>query len=79
MSADLKDLRSKITPLAWCWIEAEHRATDLDQSEIVREILDKWASTRHRAAIEARKLMQAEGIVGNIGERGGRAVEDDPE
>lgn len=70
MAADLRDFRGKITDLAWCYLEAEHRATGRDQSEIVREILQEWAQERHRASIEARKLMEAEGTSGNVRELG---------
>lgn len=68
MSLELKDFRGKITGLTWCWLEAEHRATGSDQSEIVRDILHAWAETKNRAAIEARKLMEAEGTLGNVRE-----------
>lgn len=71
MSLDLKDFRGKITSLTWCWLEAEHRATGNDQSEIVRQILHEWAERKHRAAIEAQRLLQAEGTSGNA--REGRA------
>jgi hypothetical protein len=70
MSAELKDFRGKITGLAWCWLEAEHRTTGSDQSEIVRDILHSWAETKHLAAIEAQRLMETEGIAGNIREDG---------
>jgi len=70
MSVELKDFRGKITGLAWCWLEAEHRATGHDQSEIVRDILHTWAESKHRASIEARRLMEAEGISGNARENG---------
>jgi hypothetical protein len=66
VSADLRDFRGKITALAWCYLEAEHRASGKDQSEIAREILHEWAECTHRAAIEAAKLREAEGIAGNI-------------
>ena len=39
MAADLKDLRAKITPRAWCFLEADSRATGKDIAELVREIL----------------------------------------
>jgi hypothetical protein len=71
MSADLKDFRGKITPLAWCYLEAEHRATGKDQSEIVRDLLDEWARAKHHAATVATRLLEAEGITGNVGERQG--------
>jgi hypothetical protein len=68
MAIELRDFRGKITELAWCYLEAEHRATGRDQSEIVREILHEWAEQRHRTSIEARKLMDAEGTSGNVRE-----------
>lgn len=68
MSAELKDVRWKITALAWCYIEAEHRATGKDQSEIGREVMQEWAERKHRAAIEAQRLLAAEGIVGHLRE-----------
>ena len=71
MSAELKDFRGKLTPLAWCWLEAEHRATGKDQSEIVRDLVHAWASSKSVAAIEAQKLMEAEGIAGNPREQQG--------
>jgi len=71
MSADLKDFRGKITALAWCYLEADHRATGEDQSEIVRGILHAWAVRKHRAAIEAQKLLEAEGMSGNMREERG--------
>lgn len=74
MSADLRDFRGKITDLTWCYLEAEHRTSGRDQSEIVREILHEWAELKHRAAIEAQKLMAVEGTSGNIGEPQGIAA-----
>jgi hypothetical protein len=68
MSVELKDFRGKITALTWCYLEAEHRATGEDQSEIVRDILHLWAERKHSAAIEARKLLDGEGISGKAGE-----------
>ena len=69
MSEPLKDFRGKISPLTWCYLEAEHRATGSDQSEIVRGILHAWAERKHETAIEAQRLLDAEGIVGNPRER----------
>lgn len=71
MAADLKDFRGKLTALGYCWLEAEHRATGKDQSEIVRDLVHEWASLKSMAAIEAQKLMEAEGIAGNVRERKG--------
>ena len=71
VSADLKDFRGKLTPLAWCWLEAEHRISGKDQSEIVRDLVHEWALERANASIEAHRLMEAEGITGNVRERQG--------
>lgn len=68
MSVDLRDFRGKITDLTWCYLEAEHRISGQDQSEIVRDILHAWAERKHRAAIEAQRLLASEGIAGNVGE-----------
>ena len=68
MSVDLRDFRGKITGLTWCYLEAEHRASGNDQSEIVRAILHEWAERKHRAAIEAQRLLKAEGTSGNVRE-----------
>ena len=70
MSLDLKDFRGKITSLTWCYLEAEHRATGEDQSAIARDVLHEWAEKKHRAAIEAQKLMAVEGTSGNVREPG---------
>ena len=64
MAADLKDLRAKITPRTWCFLESESRATGKELSELVRDILSDWASVRLLAHIEARKLLEAEGDPG---------------
>lgn len=68
MSAELRDFRGKITDLAWAYLEAEHRISGKDQSEIAREILHEWAELKHRAAIEAQKILAAEGTSWNAGE-----------
>lgn len=69
MSEPLHDVRWKITGLAYCYVEAEHRVTGKDQSEIGREVMQEWAERKHRAHIEAQKLLEAEGIVGKAGEQ----------
>jgi hypothetical protein len=70
MSEPLKDFRGKLTSLAWCYLEAEHRATGEDQSEIVRDIMHTWAERKHQAAIEAGKLLKGEGLRGKTREDG---------
>lgn len=64
MALELKDLRAKITPRTWCFLESESRATGKDISELVREILTDWSDVRLHAHMEAQKLLAAEGEPG---------------
>ena len=64
MSAELKDFRGKITAEADCVLEAMNRVSGRDRSEIVRDILHKWAIERiHEHSVLAR-LLEREGITG---------------
>lgn len=71
---ELRDLRAKVTPETWCALEAEHRATGRDHSEIVREVMHDWAYQKIRAANVLDRLLTAEGITGKGRERGGRGT-----
>lgn len=73
MSLDLRDLRAKITPETWCWLEATHRITGRDIAEIVREHLHDIALNQLRIASVANRLLDAEGLSGSIGDRQGGA------
>lgn len=64
MSAELKDFRGKLTSRSACALEAVSRATGRDQSEIVRELVDKWAEEQIHAASVMHRLLQAEGLAG---------------
>ena len=72
---ELHDLRAKITAETAAALEAASESTGTDKSELVREILDKWAAGR---IYECRLLVAAlerEGLGARInGARGkGRA------
>lgn len=41
--ADLRDFRGKITPETACVLDAINRVSGRDRSEIVREVLHRWA------------------------------------
>lgn len=68
MAEPLRDVRSKVPAETWCVIEAEHRATGRDHSEIVRDVLHSWASQRLHASSVLQRLLAVEGIGGKPGE-----------
>lgn len=62
VSIELLDLRAKITPEADCVLAAVSRASGTDRSEIVRDILHRWALKRMHAATVLACQMKAKGI-----------------
>lgn len=64
MSLDLKDLRAKITVEADCAIEAVSRVRGVDRSEIVREVMHRWALQQIETCRVMHNLMRSEGAVG---------------
>lgn len=63
MSADLRDLRAKITVETDCALTATSRARGMDRSEIVREVLHVWAQQQIDAAMLLQKQLIAEGLL----------------
>lgn len=79
MPADLIDVRCKITDEADAVLEARHRATGRDRSELIREVLHAWATDQiHEARVLADQLAAKGlrgiegGARGNVRERGGQ-------
>jgi hypothetical protein len=64
MSADLTDLRAKITVEAHCALAAYARAHEIDRSELVREILHKWAMKQIHGASLLANCLRAKGVTG---------------
>lgn len=64
MSEELKDLRCKISTLSACYLEAEARSQGLDKCQLVRQVLDEWAKSRHMVHMTAQRLLAAEGLTG---------------
>ena len=58
----LIDLRAKVTPEADAALEAVHRATGRDKSEIAREVLHRWAQEQIHASIVLQTILKREGI-----------------
>lgn len=64
MSIELKDFRGKITAETDCVLEAINRVTGRDRSEIVREILHKWAVEKIHEHSVLGDLLVREGLSG---------------
>lgn len=58
---DLIDLRAKITERANQVLDAHARADDIDKSEVVRRVLDKWADGEIHKATLIQRLTRGEG------------------
>ncbi len=64
MTAELKDLRAKVTLETWAALKAESQVSGRDQSEIVRAVLHQWATERMRAATLLNATLVSEGLPG---------------
>lgn len=62
MSLPLIDLRAKITAESDAVLEAVQCATGRDKSEVVRDVLHKWAVAEIHAASVLQGILQREGI-----------------
>ena len=67
MSLPLIDLRAKVTPEADAVLEAVHRSTGKDKSEVVRDVLHRWALQEIHAASVLQSILQREGLSGANG------------
>lgn len=62
MSIPLIDLRAKITIETDAVLEAVHRSTGKDKSEVVRDILNKWALSEIHASSLLMSILKSQGI-----------------
>ena len=64
MALYLKDIRCKVHPVTFAFLEGEGRSRGVDKCVILREILDAWANANYMAHREAQRLLEAEGLAG---------------
>ncbi len=64
VAAELIDLRAKITERSNQVLEAHARAHNVDKSEIVRKVIDEWASKEIHVSMMVARLTRGEGIGG---------------
>ena len=62
MSAELIDVRCKLTPEADLALESICRAFNRDKSDVIREILHGWALRKLKEHRELQKLLKSEGV-----------------
>ena len=66
MGLDLKDVRCKVHPVTFAFLEGEGRSRGVDKCVVIREILDAWANAKHVAHRETQRLLDNEGLAGAI-------------
>jgi hypothetical protein len=62
MSLPLIDLRAKVTAEADAVLEAVQRSTGRDKSEVVRDVLHKWAMQEIHACSVLQNILSREGL-----------------
>lgn len=62
MAIELEDLRAKVTIEAHCALAAYSRAHNIDKSEVVRDILHKWALAQIHGATLLAQCLRAKGV-----------------
>lgn len=63
MSLDLVNCGTlRVTQETACVVEAKHRATGKEKSEIVREVLDAWAQKEIHESNLLNELLKANGL-----------------
>ena len=65
MSIPLVDFRCKVTPEIDSLLEAHHRATGRDKSEIARDVLQKWAIAEIHTVMMVCSELKSKGILGD--------------
>ena len=65
MSIPMVDFRCKVIPEIDSLLEAKHRITGLDKSEIARDVLQKWAVAEIHVVMMVYDELKSKGILGD--------------
>lgn len=66
MSLEKVDIKCKVDPVTLCFLKAAAKGRGVHIADLVREILDGYAATQRVTVIEARRLLEIEGLLGSI-------------
>ena len=66
MSLDLKDIRCKVHPVCFAFLEGQARSRGVDKCVVIREVLESWANDKYVAHMETQRLLSAEGLNGAL-------------
>lgn len=75
MAAELYDFRGKLTTEGHCAIAAYARAHDIDKSEVVRDIVHRWALAQIHSATLLTNCLRAKGVTGAVEGTAGKSGE----
>lgn len=75
MADELRDLRAKISVESDAVLDAVSRVTGRDRSEIVRDVLHKWADEQIELAKVIHERLRSEGVTAAFGGVSGSASE----
>lgn len=75
MSKALEDVRCKVSVEAKCALAAEAEAIGRKEADVLREIVERWASQRLHALNITQRRLAAEGIAGQARANEGEAAQ----
>lgn len=72
MSLEKVDIKFKVDPATLCHLKAAAKGRNIHVADLVREILDSYAAVQRVTYMETRRLLENEGLLGDVEGGGGR-------